>query len=201
MQRESRKERERKMHVQEILDATARLIAKKGISNISMDEIALEAGFGKGTLYNYFKSKQDLIWCLINHLFDEYKHMVEESLNSRQPFRAKLKTILEKSLEYFVKEAATAEIKDYIERKMILTQDSSDFQEVIQLSRNFHQIFFDIFQKAMQSGEIKKADPMRLSIMFFSTLISFARMGQTGLIKSSTRKDVEFLLDLICHKS
>ncbi|MDA8210846.1 MAG: TetR/AcrR family transcriptional regulator [Clostridia bacterium] len=43
-----------------ILDAAAVVFAKHGFHNAKMEEIAGEAGVGKGTLYEYFSSKQQL---------------------------------------------------------------------------------------------------------------------------------------------
>ncbi|MBN1345374.1 MAG: TetR/AcrR family transcriptional regulator [Phycisphaerae bacterium] len=56
----SRKERERLQHREEILDAALRLLVQKGYHNVTMREIAAEAEFATGTLYNFFKSKESL---------------------------------------------------------------------------------------------------------------------------------------------
>ncbi len=56
----SRRQRERQRHKQEILDAAMKLFAEKGYHNVSMNEIAAEAEFATGTLYNFFASKEAL---------------------------------------------------------------------------------------------------------------------------------------------
>ncbi|MBW1739020.1 MAG: helix-turn-helix transcriptional regulator [Deltaproteobacteria bacterium] len=63
----SRRERERLRHRQEILDTALRLFSEKGYHNVSMHEIANSAEFGIGTLYKFFKNKEDL-----------YKHLALE---------------------------------------------------------------------------------------------------------------------------
>jgi len=62
---ESRKERERLRHRQEILAAALRLFAEKGFHHVSMQEIAAAAEFGTGTLYHFFPSKEDLFFELL----------------------------------------------------------------------------------------------------------------------------------------
>jgi len=62
---ESRKERERLRHRQEILAAALRLFAAKGFHQVSMQEIAATAEFGTGTLYHFFSSKEDLFFELL----------------------------------------------------------------------------------------------------------------------------------------
>lgn len=45
----------------EIIDAVRRVIARSGFRNTSMEKVAEEAGISKGTLYLYFKNKEDLV--------------------------------------------------------------------------------------------------------------------------------------------
>jgi TetR/AcrR family fatty acid metabolism transcriptional regulator len=56
----SRKEREYQTHRKEILSAAEGVFAEKGFFSSTMSEIAERAEFGTGTLYKYFKSKDDL---------------------------------------------------------------------------------------------------------------------------------------------
>ena len=55
-----RRERERVQRQQDILDAAEKIIFSKGLDNATMDEVAEEAELSKGTLYLYFKSKEEL---------------------------------------------------------------------------------------------------------------------------------------------
>jgi len=56
----SRRQRERQRHRDEILSAALKLFSEKGFHNVSMQEIAAEAEFATGTLYNFFPSKEAL---------------------------------------------------------------------------------------------------------------------------------------------
>ncbi|MCF8062682.1 MAG: TetR/AcrR family transcriptional regulator [Deltaproteobacteria bacterium] len=49
---------------QRIIEAAARVFARKGFFNASVAEIAAEAGVGKGTLYEYVASKSDLFFAV-----------------------------------------------------------------------------------------------------------------------------------------
>lgn len=62
--------------VNRILSATEMLIIREGLQNLSMRNIAKEAGIASGTLYLYFKTKDDLLHCLTNQFFERYcQHM------------------------------------------------------------------------------------------------------------------------------
>ena len=51
-----------------ILDATDRLLARYGYRKMTMDDLAAEVGIGKGTIYLHFRSKEDLIYALIDQI-------------------------------------------------------------------------------------------------------------------------------------
>lgn len=59
-QNRTRREVLTKFRHAQILDAARQVFARKGFADASMDEIAQKAGVGKGTLYLYYRSKQDL---------------------------------------------------------------------------------------------------------------------------------------------
>jgi AcrR family transcriptional regulator len=54
----------------QIMEAAMSVFARLGFNKARMDDIAEETNLSKGTLYLYFKSKDDLISALINRLFD-----------------------------------------------------------------------------------------------------------------------------------
>jgi len=52
----------------QIIEAAARVFAQKGFSGAVIAEIAAEAGIGKGTVYEYFNSKEDLFFAVFQWL-------------------------------------------------------------------------------------------------------------------------------------
>ena len=78
----SRRERERKARQQEILTAARDLFNLKGYHNTTLEEIAQHAEFGKGTIYNYFPSKEALFYGIIDQLVSDVHRMAEASIGS-----------------------------------------------------------------------------------------------------------------------
>ncbi len=62
----SRRQRDRLRHKEEILAAALKLFSERGFHDVSMQEIAAEAEFATGTLYNFFPSKEALFDTLID---------------------------------------------------------------------------------------------------------------------------------------
>lgn len=55
-----RREREKEKRKNDIVDAAERVFFEKGHENATMDDVANKAELSKGTLYLYFKNKEDL---------------------------------------------------------------------------------------------------------------------------------------------
>ena len=64
----------------QIINAAEDVFTKKGFDDARMDDIAEETGLSKGTLYNYFKSKDDLIIAILDRIFQR-EFRVFESLD------------------------------------------------------------------------------------------------------------------------
>src|SRR5689334_8475016 len=60
---------------QSLLEAGLELIEKHGLEATTIEAIAARAGTAKGTFYNYFKTKHDLIYAAINQ---RTRHWEEE---------------------------------------------------------------------------------------------------------------------------
>lgn len=88
------KERQRQERAALILETAASVFAEKGYHETAMDDIAARVGVAKGTLYQHFASKEDLVFALFARQFEAMQHMVEQVVASDLSARAKLETIL-----------------------------------------------------------------------------------------------------------
>ncbi|AKJ67281.1 regulatory protein TetR [Pandoraea thiooxydans] len=59
-----------KLREDAILDAATRMLASKGFDLMTMDDVALEVGISKPSLYKHFKSKEDLVGEALIRLID-----------------------------------------------------------------------------------------------------------------------------------
>ncbi len=64
----SRRQRLKAERSAQILDAAARVFARKGYQRATIRQIAAEAGVAEGTIYNYFKSKRHLLIAMASRL-------------------------------------------------------------------------------------------------------------------------------------
>ncbi len=84
---------------QRILNAAVDVIAENGYFNSPVSAIAKRAGVADGTIYLYFKSKDDVLRTAIDQTFDRFHSQVEQECRARSDPREQLEYIARLHLE------------------------------------------------------------------------------------------------------
>ncbi len=79
---------------EQILNAAVKLISERGFHNATTDTIAKEAGVASGTIYNYFKTKEEILGAIFERVYEQKKAFLEELRGKDIPFSEKLKAFL-----------------------------------------------------------------------------------------------------------
>jgi AcrR family transcriptional regulator len=124
-QEPSRREREKLARQQDIVTAARDLFLTKGYHNTTLDDIARQAEFGKGTIYNYFSSKDELFFGIVDLLVDETFALAQSAIEMPGDARVKL-TAYAKSLIVYARD--NADLFRLIAQEMHHT-NSTDFKE------------------------------------------------------------------------
>jgi AcrR family transcriptional regulator len=77
-----------------ILDAIERLLARYGYKKTTMDDLAREAGIGKGTIYLHFSSKEDVALSSIDRVVERVQHKLRAIAGSEGSAAARLRDML-----------------------------------------------------------------------------------------------------------
>ena len=130
-----------------IIDAATKVFAKKGFYNAKVSEIAHEAGIADGTIYIYFKHKDDILISLFEEKMKEVLDNMKKQIS--------LESDPLKKIEKF----ALVHLK--------LIRDNKDIAEIIQVElrqsskfmKNYHNIKFfeylDLIGGIIQEGQEK----------------------------------------------
>src|SRR5687768_7816141 len=77
-----------------ILDATDRLLARFGYRKMTVEDIAVEAGIGKGTIYLHFSSKEEVVLSHIDRIVERLKERLREIAGSDATAAERLRLML-----------------------------------------------------------------------------------------------------------
>jgi AcrR family transcriptional regulator len=81
--------------------AAEKLFTSRRFHEITLEDIVREAHVGKGTIYTYFKDKDDLFLQVAISGFDELCDLVRQRVTSEAPFREQLRQVCEAISAFF----------------------------------------------------------------------------------------------------
>ena len=99
----SKEEVVQEFRIQSIQEATMRVIARKGMAAATMQEIADEAGVAKGTIYLYFRDRDELVEKTFDNAMGQLMEQVDAALELDVPIEEKVRAIMGAHLDFFGK--------------------------------------------------------------------------------------------------
>jgi AcrR family transcriptional regulator len=86
---------------EQISEAAAKLFAANGFERTSVDEIAAKTKVAKGSFYYHFKSKEELLFALIEAGIDNVTSQISESIAKEKTSSGKIDKLIEIQINYF----------------------------------------------------------------------------------------------------
>jgi AcrR family transcriptional regulator len=86
---------------QSILDAATRVFALRPYHEVLIDHIAGDASIGKGTIYRYFPTKEDLYFATILHGLDMLADIAARAIDSDLSPAKRLERIAAETMDFF----------------------------------------------------------------------------------------------------
>ena len=150
----------------EIFDASVHLFLEKGFKATSMREIAKAAGVGKSTLYDYFKSKDEILVSYFENVINELTENANAIVAQDLGITEKLQKIMEMHLTYLVDSKTF-----YLMLSLEVQTLSLGNQKKIQVQRYAYQdIFRDIIQEGIDAGIYRPVNPLFAARSIFQLL-------------------------------
>jgi AcrR family transcriptional regulator len=85
---------------EEILEAASRVFAEREFHEVLIDDVASLAGVGKGTVYRYFRTKEELYFETLLQAFDELSATLAEAVTEEASPTRRLERIVRESLRF-----------------------------------------------------------------------------------------------------
>lgn len=198
MSLKERREREKIERRKQILDAARSLLFEKGLNATSMNQIAKQAEIGVGTIYFYYKSKEELFAELQAEGLELLYSKTKKACDKEPEFAGKLNNAAQVFFKF------SKENKDYYD---IINYFLSAPEQIFipslkdQVDRHGDKIISlieNILVEGIKSGAFKKIDSRRYSIVFWANLYGlthFKKLKNT-ILKGDTFKNLfEYSVD------
>jgi TetR/AcrR family transcriptional regulator len=170
----SRREREKLRQRQEVLDVALRLFSEKGFHNVSMHEIAKEAEFAIGTLYKFFRNKEDLYKALILQLSDRFQGALTEVIEGNAQEIEKLRAYVRVKGELFRNNIAAIRLYFAETRGANFNVMAGLDREIRERHKNLLLSLASVFERGMNQQRFRRvAAPFHLAIALDSMATAF----------------------------
>ncbi len=171
---------------QRIVDAAARLFAVQRFHEVRMEDLAAEAEVGKGTIYRYFRDKEDLYRGLISVAAEQILQDVDRRAADVDCPRGKVEAILQAAFDFF---ESHPYLSDLLQRVEALNPSDETFAWTPvrkEFSRRLETILSD--------PSLAIADPASAALMLLGALRQVHRFGRRPLPKNLIEHVVSTIL-------
>jgi TetR/AcrR family transcriptional regulator len=174
---QERKEREKEARKEEIISAAQKIFFEKGLPAATMDEIAEAAELSKGTLYLYYKSKEDLYLAVTMRGSELLFQMFEETTHTGQPTIRLIMNLGETYYEYFKQHRNYFRMYYFFENSQFHKQVSQDMlSQCLVTDQKIWGVVIGLLRRAIDEGLLKDdLNPNQAAVILWSSANALMR--------------------------
>lgn len=154
---------------QRIVDIARRLFIEEGYLGVSMQQIADVSGLRKASLYHHFRSKDSLFADVMAQLMDRLLLEFATVDLTDAPIEEQLRQIALINYHQFDQPEISRLAQDFFKHV-----PESEHTEVHERLRSMQGVFSDIFERAIERGELVPINPHYAATMFFHMMMALA---------------------------
>jgi AcrR family transcriptional regulator len=156
-----------------ILHAASQLFARQHFHEVRMEDIAVAAAVGKGTLYRYFSDKDELYLALLERASGQFMCRILDAMGQDTEPRARLHRAITALLAYFDEQP---HIFDLIQRAEVLRGPGFPWRAT---REKLIRLMTELFEQLHERNEFTTSDPELAALLLLGGLRSVIRFGKT----------------------
>lgn len=173
-----------------IYQATLTLTQQMGFGGITMAKIAREAGIATGTLYIYFKNKEELINSLYLHLKRKKAVNLFQDIHFESPLKMVLKQMFARMLKGAVQEAGEMAFLEQYHRSPFIDE------AVQRAAMQLFEPFFGVLERGQREFLIKDVEVDLLMAYLAGTLPEFSALIQEERLPLNN-KTIDLMFNMV----
>jgi len=163
---------------------------QNGINDLTISQIAKTAGIGKGTIYEYFRNKDDIVFEIVNILIQERNVLVEKQISEQTTTKDKIKQF--SKFFYSNEDEELRELyKEFISISLV-NPDKEMIAFQTTCTDSYLGWFKAIIQEGIDRGELKKGSEKLIKGMFAVAEGIFIKSIVTSSIKNIEKEILQF---------
>ena len=203
-----RREREKEQRRNDIIDAAERVFFSQGLDSATMDDVAEESELSKGTLYLYFKNKEDLYLAIHLRGNKILKSLFEKAVEGNQTGIEKTRSVGNAYVEFYKKYPDYFNAMIYYESHDINFDDPESVAvKCLIEGKETLEILVEAIVAGIKDGTIRPdIDPLKTSISLWGQttgIIQIAMLKENIILEKqfslSANDIIDYTFDLIFH--
>ena len=179
----------------EILEAARKIFAKKGFRGVTVDQIAEAAGLAKGTLYQYYTSKQEIYLAALRHGVTELMEQTRQKVEAAQGIRLKLEAFIRTRLNYM------EENRDFFG---VYHAEFGNITHLASMNKEFRvlyqrqlQFLESVLLDALRCGEIRSTSIETAATVIYEGTRGLMLRRMLGWSNTTVEQDIESLVSIL----
>jgi len=174
------------------------IVLDSGIRNLTISKLAEAAAIGKGTIYEYFENKEDIVFEIVNIMMQKHNERKEKKLLKASSTKEKVEIFL----NFFYSKEDSVLMKMY--KEFVSISLSNPNQSMIEFqakcSQSYYAWFSDIIQSGIENGELiedSKALAKGLFAIGEGMFVMNATLNDSALLKKDINEFIDAIFKLI----
>lgn len=194
----SRREREKLWQRQQMLAAAVELFSRKGYHNVTMHEIAQKAEFAIGTLYKFFRNKEDLYKALMMDVSGRFHDALTQAITEPEDPIDKLRNYVSIKGAVFQENAAVIRLYFAESRGASFSIKSGLDRALRDRYTRFLERIAAIFECGMQQGRFRRiAEPYMLAVVLDNACNAFLSLWLESPERHPYPDDPDVILNIL----
>lgn len=178
-----------------IQDAAMRVIARKGVDDTTIQDVADEAGIAKGTVYVYFRDREELFARTADRAFEMLVERMDPVFDVETSFAEKLTNVVTTQLRFFDENRAL------FRATLALSQRDASHKKKSPAFTRYSSRLEKMFADALESGELRPGlDPHAVASIYRDCARGvILRRLENAKNKTSPDDDARVIVSILLH--
>jgi len=192
----TRKEVIKEFRTAGLLEAARKVFGQKGFHDATVDEIAAAAGVAKGTVYLYYRSKQEVYWAALEHGITELHDQLQTCLAEEKLLENRIRAFIAIKIRYFEMN------RDFF--RIYFSELGSGFSHPAQMPPRFEEMYLQqarlleaVLQQGVRSKAVRKTRTDMAAVAISDLIRGIIVQRLLGWSKKDVESDIDFVFDLV----
>ena len=155
----------KELREKQIKEAALKLFSEKGFHNTTITQISEAADLGKGTIYWYWKSKEELAFSLVEEMLRDFLALIEKARDAEGPAAGRFERMVTEVAELYYRETEYLRLlwKFRVDRSYIFSEDYTS--RVASYYVRMREALETMLEQGIRGGEFRKMDSKRTAFI------------------------------------